>query len=345
MAKTVTEDLQVQALLEQIAESGFQVTQGGEMKVDPLPTGIASFDHSTGIGGFPRGRIVIVQGEEGSGKTLLALTTIARTQLDGGRAAFIDLEHALTPSFAELLGVDYSKLYLNRPKTLNDAYDVARALADSALFDIIVFDSAVALSTKDAIGKSASDGSQRATEAQVHSQELKKMTAVVENGRTVFMIINQMRENPNPPVWARGKQLYTPGGRGLKHASSMTVEVSIGERYEKAGKRIGQRTKTYIVKNKVAQPFTRSEFDLMYVGGLDLTTSFIDTALEYGIIRRSGSTYYFDLYDLSTAEVVEEFKWAGRAKMVDAINADDRIKEAIAEYLKQADPEAGEVAE
>ncbi len=342
MAKQVaTEDLQVQTLLAKIVESGQQVVVGGEFEVEALPTGISSFDVSTGIGGLPRGRVVLIEGEEGSGKTLLALATIAQVQRTGGRAAFIDLEHALTPDFARLLGVDYEKLILSRPRTLNDAYDVARPLAESGLFDVIVFDSAVALAPKDAIEKSASAGNQRATEAQLHSQELKKLVSSISE-RTVFIIVNQLREDPNPAPWARGKQLYSPGGRALKHASSLTVRVSIGERYEKNKVRIGQLTKTYIVKNKVASPFRRAEFKLMYEGGLDLTSSTIDTCLELGIIRKESSFFILDLFDLESGELIEEFKFHGRVKLEEAIESDERILPALEAYMAQTLNEEGD---
>lgn len=299
-------------------------------KVEAAPTGISSFDSSTGIGGFPRGRISILQGEEHSGKTLLALTTIAAAQRNGERCFFIDAEHALTPGFAKLLGVDWDALrpFVRRPKTLDQAYDLIKEFARSGLFGVGAFDSTTALSTEAAIDSPAGSTQSRAAVARMHSEELPKLTAV-QHPNTALLFINQMRENPNPPNWWKGgKMLYTPGGKALKHASSLTVMVKSGETYKNGETRIGHRLKTYLEKNKVGTPFTKSEFDLMYAEGLDLTTDLMDTAIALEVIRQAGSWFYIQVYD-EDGEDLGEKKYAGKAALEEALRSDQFIREFV----------------
>lgn len=296
-------------------------------KVIPAPTGISSFDSSTGIGGFPRGRISILQGEEHSGKTLLALTTIATAQRNGERCFFIDAEKALTPGFAKLLGVDWEALrpFVRRPKTMDQAYDLIKEFSRSGLFGVGVYDSTTALSTEEAIDAPAGSKASRAAVARMHSEELPKVTAL-QHSNTALLFINQMRENPNPPNWWKGgKLLYAPGGKGLKHASSLTVLVKPGETYKNGDTRIGHRLKTFLEKNKVGIPFTRSEFDLMYAEGLDLTTDLIDTAIALEVIRQAGSWFYIQVYD-EEGEDLGEKRYAGRKALEDAIREDEFIR-------------------
>lgn len=333
--KPVSEEQALERLLAQAAE-----IDGGErdFDVEPAPTGITSFDTSTGIGGIPRNRVSIFQGEEHSGKTLLLLTTIARAQADGGRCAFIDAEHALTPQFARLLGVNWDALepFVRRPKTLDAAYDLLKGFARSGLFDVIGFDSATSLSTREAIESNAGDKGSRAAVARMHSEELPKLTAVLHK-RTAVIFINQMRENPNPPTWHRGgKMLYAPGGKALRHASSMTVEIKPGEVYKKGETRIGHRLRTHIIKNKVGVPYLRAEFDLMYADGLDLTTDMIDTAIQFSIITLRGSTFYIDVMDTETGELLGEKKFAGRAALEDGIKNDPFLREYVQKLVTQA---------
>lgn len=308
----MNEEKALAELLNTMQEQGRPVQQGG-FSVEAIPTGITSFDHSTGIGGVPRRRISIFQGEEASGKTLLLLVLIANLQRQGGRAAFVDLEHALTPSFARLLGVEYDDLVISRPRTLEQAYDIAKELGESGLFDVVGFDSAVALSPESDLEKSASQGVQRAGQAQVHSQELKKMVSLLHD-RTALVMINQLRENPNPPGWwSGGKMLYSPGGRALGFYCSLRVDVKATKNYkDSSGKRIGHRVMTRISKNKVAQPWGEATFDLQYATGLDLVVDLVETALELGIVTRKSSWYYYDWCDQETGEVIEEIKTNGR---------------------------------
>lgn len=309
-----------------------------DMTVVPVPTGITSFDSSTAIGGFPRNRISILQGEEHSGKTLLLLKTIAAAQAAGGRCAFIDAEHALTPGFAKLLGVDWEALvsFVRQPTTLDMAYDLLKELTRSGMFDVIGFDSTTALTTRAAIDTAAGEASSRAAVARMHSEELPKLVAVLDP-RTAVIFVNQMRENPNPPNWWKGgKLLYAPGGKALRHYSSMTVDIKPGQVYKKGDVRIGHRLKTNIIKNKVGTPYGTAEFDLMYGTGLELTSDMVDTAISLGVIRQSGSWFYISMVDLETGEEIEEKKYAGRAALEHEIKSDDVFREYINNLVIQA---------
>lgn len=327
MAKELSEQEQLDALVAKASE----ITGGTrDFTVVPAPTGISSFDTSTGIGGFPRGRISICQGVEHSGKTLLTLTTIAKAQRDGGRAAFIDAEQALTPQFAKMLGVDWDALepYIYRPKTLDQGMDTLKEIVRSGLFDVVGYDSVTALSTKAAIDQPAGSSASRAASARMFSEELPKIIAVVSS-RTAIILINQMRENPNPPSWHKGgKLMYTPGGMALKHASSFTVEIKPGETYSKGNIRVGHRLKTKIVKNKVGIPYQTAEFDLMYAEGLDLTTDMITTAIQYEIIALRGSTYYIQIADEDGVDLGER-KYAGKANLEDAVRTDEFLRQYL----------------
>jgi recombination protein RecA len=303
---------------------------GAGSKVEACPTGISSFDSSTGIGGFPRGRISILQGKEHSGKTLLALTTIAQAQKRGERCFFIDAEHSLTPGFARLLGCDWIALepFVRRPQTMDQAYDLIRDFSKSGLFSVGVYDSTTALVPEEVLDLPAGSSKGRAAIARMHSEELPKVVAR-QSKNTALLFINQMRINPNPPNWWKGgEMLYAPGGQGLKHASSMTVLVKPGETYKNGETRIGHRLKTFLEKNKVGIPFTRSEFDLMYAEGLDLTTDLIDTAIAIEVIRQAGSWFYINVYD-EDGEDLGEKRYAGRKAVEDAIRSDDFIRDFV----------------
>lgn len=327
----------VALLLAAMAKEGLSAQIGGEFDIHALSSGIASFDQSTGVGGFPRGRVSVIQGEEASGKTLLALAVIAVVQQGGGRAGFVDLEHALTPSFAQLLGVDYDDLVISRPRTLNEAYDVARALVKSGLFHVVVFDSAVALATLDELDKSAREGQKRAGKAQVHAEELPKIVSLASMTDTAFLIINQLRENPNPPSWHRGgKILYSPGGRTIRHISSLIVDVSMAQPYRQAGQRVGHRTKTYIRKNKVGIPYLRAEFDMMYATGIDMVAELISTAIRVGLIKKSSSWFMLEAVDPGTGEQVVG-KWNGRAALDMAVKDSPELHGALYRLIQEGE--------
>ncbi len=328
MASSKKKDAQLSALLGQMAEQGLRAQVGG-FDVASIPTGISAFDVSTGIGGIPLKRITIFRGEEGAGKTLILLTAIAYAQRRGERCAFIDLEHALTPGFAKLLGVNYDELVISRPETLNEAYDVLKEFVKCGLFQIVGFDSTSALATIEDLEVSARDTTKRAAEAQVHSSELKKLNAICHKD-TAIVMIGQLRTNPSPPPGWRGPPiLYMPGGRALRHYSSMIAEVKTAEVFRNgAQQRIGHRIKTHIVRNKVAQPYRRAEFDLNYETGLDTIVDLINTAILTGIIKKKSSFFYFDHIDES-GEAVEEIRENGRSKIEARIKKDPALIQSL----------------
>lgn len=305
-------------------KDGLRSTEG-DFEVEFLPTGISDFDHSTG-GGIPRSRVSIFQGEEHSGKTLLLLALIASVQKAGGRCAFIDAEQALTPDFARLLGVDFENLVIDRPKTLDAAYDLTRTYAKSGLFDVVGFDSATALPTQGDLEAMAADSAKRAAVAQMHSKELPKLLATMHK-RTAVVFINQMRFNPNPPSWWKGGPiLYATGGKALRHASSLSVLVKAGKFYKVGDERIGLQIKTYTEKNKVSTPFKHSEFDLMFDKGIDMMSNLINTALRLEVIKQTSSWFYVDIIELDSGTVLEEFKFNGRLALEEALRTNDGLR-------------------
>lgn len=332
MSKKNEEDLLAE-MLGEMREQGLPVQQGG-FEVETIPSGISSFDLSTGVGGLPRRRISLFLGKEGSGKTLLLLTLAAQIQQSGGRAAIVDAEHALTPGFARLLGVDYDALTISRPRTLNECYDVFKKFISSGLFDVVGFDSAVALAPVEELELSASESAKRAGQAQIHSNELKKVVGLCHD-RTAMVIINQIRVNPNPPAyWTGGPQTYMPGGTALPFYASMRVEFKTTKVYKTSGgDRIGHRIVTKITKNKVGPPFGKAEFDIKYTDGLDSITDLLETAISLGVIHKRSSWFYFDIMDSKSGEVLEELKWLGRDKLDASVRDSEDLQQAIRDRL------------
>ena len=340
MSKNKSEEELLQSMLAEMREQGLPVQQGG-FNVETIPTGIASFDMSTGVGGIPRKRISLFVGKEASGKTLLFLKMAAGIQDRGGRVAFVDAEHALTPGFARLLGVDYDALTVSRPRTLNESYDVFKKFIRSGLFDAVAFDSVVALVPEDELELSASDKVKRAGQAQIHSQELKKVAALCHE-RTAMVLVNQVRINPNPPSYWTGPPLeYNPGGEALAFYASMRVRFKVRKIFKtSSGQRIGHRIHTEITKNKVAPPYTKAEFDIKYTEGLDTITDLLETALSLGVIYKKGSWFYFDILD--GVEVIEEKKWQGRDKLDVEVRTDPTLQALILDRM-ELDEEATEL--
>jgi recombination protein RecA len=340
MAKTEDKGYTPPTSLDELLERAAQI-DGGAGVLDHVPaaaTGISSFDLSTGVGGLPLGRLSLLQGEEHSGKTLLLLSTIAQAQREGHKCAFIDGEHALTPQFARLLGVDWDDLapFVRRPKTLDDAYELIKEFGRSGFFRIVGYDSTTSLTTRAALETRAGEAGSRAAIARMHSEELPKLTAL-QSENTAVVFINQMRENPNPPNWWKGgKLLYAPGGKALRHYSSLIVEIKKGEIYKEGEKRVGQALKTECVKNKVGTPFLKSEFDLMYLQGLDLTSDTIDAAVRMSVIRQSGSWFYLTITDEEGVEL-EEKKFAGRKALEDCLRNEEWIMDFVKKRLAELD--------
>ncbi len=306
------------------------------MDVEAIPTGSMTLDMALGIGGVPRGRIIEIYGPESSGKTTVALHIIAETQKMGGEVAFIDVEHALDPVYAEKLGVDIENMLVSQPDSGEQALEIAEALTRSGAIDCIVIDSVAAMVTKAEI-----DGEMGDTHvgqlARLMSQAMKKLTGVIGKSNTTAVFINQVREKIGVMY---GNPETTPGGRALKFYSSVRIEVRRGEQIKNGSEVIGNRTRCKVVKNKVAPPFKECEFDIMYGKGISRVGEVLDLAVDLDIVKKGGAWFSYGEMKLGQGRDNSKENLLNNPEIMQEI--EDKIKEKLnaeqaAEKLKKKD--------
>ncbi len=327
--KLATAEEKKKALESAIAHIEKQYGKGAVMKlgkapdynVESIPTGSMTLDIALGIGGVPRGRIVEIYGPESSGKTTVALHIAAQAQKMGGEVAFIDVEHALDPVYAQALGVDIDNLLVSQPDSGEQALEIAEALVRSGAIDCIVLDSVAAMVTKAEI-----DGEMGDTHvgllARLMSQAMRKLTSVISKSNCVAIFINQIREKIGVIY---GSPETTPGGRALKFYSSVRIDVRKGEAIKSGSEIIGARTKCRVVKNKVSPPFKECEFDILFGKGIDRIGEVCDMATELNIINKSGA--WFSYNDQKIGQ--------GRENAKEFLRANPDILKEIEEKVKE----------
>ena len=300
-----------------------QMDSARKISVDSIPTGSISLDIALGVGGVPRGRIIEIYGPESSGKTTLALHIVANAQKLDGIAAFVDAEHALEPEYAKKIGVRVKDLLISQPDTGEQALDIVESLVRSGSVDIIVVDSVAALTPQAEIEGEMGD-QQIGLQARLMSKALRKLTAVTSQSHTVIVFINQMRMKIGIMF---GNPETTTGGKALKFYSSVRIEVRQAAKIKSGEDIIGNRVNAKIVKNKVAPPFRKAEFDIYYNEGISYLSDLINTGAKYDIVKRSGAWYNFG--DIRLGQGLEASKEFLRGNPVVAKDIEKEIKKAV----------------
>lgn len=301
--------------------SVMRLGENAKLNIDAIPTGALPLDIATGVGGVPKGRIVEIFGPESSGKTTVALHIIAESQKLGGIAAFIDAEHALDPGYAKKLGISIDELIISQPDTGEQGLEIAEALVRSGAVDVIVIDSVAALVPKAEIDGEMGDA-HVGLQARLMSQALRKLSGAINKSNTVAIFINQLREKVGVMF---GNPETTTGGRALKFYASMRFDVRRIETLKKGDEVFGNRTRVKVVKNKVAPPFKKAEFDIIYGKGISKEGCILDTAVEAEIVNKSGSWYSYG--DTRIGQ--------GRENAKDFLNANPEIMNEIETKVKE----------
>ncbi len=298
--------------------------EASHLNVDVIPTGSLSLDIATGVGGIPRGRVTEVYGPESSGKTTLCLHIIAQAQRWDGICAFIDMEHALDPVYAERIGVNINDLYISQPDTGEQALEIAEALVRSGAVDIIVLDSVAALVPRAEIEGEMGDA-HVGLQARLMSQALRKLSGAIKQSNTAMVFTNQLRMKIGIMF---GNPETTSGGRALKFYASMRLDIRRIQAIKQGGEVIGNRTRVRVTKNKVAAPFREAEFDIMYGEGISYSGDLLDLASELGLVERRGS-----FYRLASNE---ELLGQGRENAKDFLRDNPDVMEELDQAVREA---------
>ena len=292
------------------------------MQVDAISTGSIGLDLALGVGGVPRGRIIEVYGPESSGKTTLALHVLAEAQKKGGDVAFIDVEHALDPVYAEALGVDINNLLVSQPDTGEQAMEICEALVRSGAIDAIVVDSVAAMVPRAEIEGEMGD-SHVGLQARLMSQAMRKLTSVIGKTNTVCIFINQLRDKIGVVY---GNPETTTGGNALKFYASVRIDIRRMSVIKDGEEQLGTRTKVKVVKNKVAPPFKRAEFDIMFGEGISKIGEIVDLGVDYGVVKKAGS--WFSYGDRKIGQ--------GRDAVKELLKNDDGLRNEIEAKVREA---------
>ena len=295
--------------------------------VEVIPTGSVSLNYALGVGGFPRGRIIEIYGPESSGKTTLAIHAIAEAQKLGGIAAIIDAEHAFDRFYAEKLGVDVNNLLISQPDNGEQALEIAEQLIRSSAIDILVVDSVAALVPRAEIEGEMGD-SYVGLHARLMSQALRKLTGAIARTNTTCIFINQLREKIGVMF---GPSETTTGGNALKFYASVRIDIRSSTTIKEGDNVLGRHTKVKVTKNKVAPPFKRAEFDIMFGEGISRSGELVDLGVEYGIIQKSGSWFSYDGSRLAQG------RDAAKKVLQDNPELADEIEAKIMDALKEND--------
>ena len=303
-------------------------------KVDVIPSGSIGLNYALGVGGYPKGRIIEIYGPESSGKTTLALHAIAEAQKKGGIAAMIDAEHAFDRFYAEKLGVDVTNLLIAQPDNGEQALEIAEQLIRSAAIDILVVDSVAALTPKSEIEGDMGDRNV-GLQARLMSQAMRKLTGTISRTNTVCIFINQLREKIGVMF---GPSETTTGGNALKFYASVRIDIRPGNSIKDGDNVFGKHAKIKVVKNKVAPPFKRCEFDIMFGEGISKAGEIVDLGVEYDIIQKSGSWFSYNGSKLAQG------RDAAKQVILDNPELAEELEEKIMEALKATPQGTGKSA-
>ena len=290
--------------------------------VDVIPSGSLLLDEALGIGGYPKGRIIEIFGPESSGKTTLALHAIAECQKQGGRAAFIDAEHAIDPVYAKNLGVNIDELILSQPDSGEQALEIAEMLANSGAIDLLIVDSVAALVPQAELDGEMSDNSV-GMQARLMSKAMRKLAGILNKKECAIIFINQLREKVGVMY---GNPETTSGGRALKFYASIRLDIRRTEAIKSGSDVTGNTCRIKVVKNKVSPPFKQCEIDIIYGQGISKESEILDRAVELGIIKKSGSWFEYDGSKIAQ----------GRDSAKEYIRSNEDVKEKLLSQIKEA---------